>query len=133
MARKLGKSEAEILFNEHLKELEKKYKKYKYKFVKEYVFHPTRKWRFDFALVESRSHPLRLAIEIEGGTWSKSQSRHTSGTGFAEDCVKYNEAVLLRWDVLRFTTDMVLNGKAKETIDRWLTQQSETEDWLDGK
>ena len=33
--------------------------------VREYKFHPTRKWRFDFAHVATKT-----AIEIEGGTWS---------------------------------------------------------------
>lgn len=66
----------------------------------EVPFHPTRKWRFDFA-----HHTARVAIEIEGGTWSR--GAHNRGRGYAEDCEKYNAAVLLGWSVFRLTSDML--------------------------
>lgn len=66
----------------------------------EYRFHPSRKWRFDFAHPESR-----LAIELEGGTWGK--GRHTTGKGYAADCEKYNAAAMAGWRVIRFTGDML--------------------------
>jgi hypothetical protein len=78
---------------------------------REWIFHPTRKWRFDFAfpyLVPP------LAIEVEGGTWAR--GRHTRGKGFEQDCIKYNAAALLNWRVLRFTGDMVRDGRAIATI-----------------
>ncbi|MGL4930900.1 MAG: hypothetical protein ACRC4H_12435, partial [Plesiomonas sp.] len=53
--------------------------------VSEYVFHPTRKWRLDFAWPE-----YRLALEIHGGVYSG--GRHTRGAGFTEDREKMNEA-----------------------------------------
>lgn len=63
----------------------------------EYVFHPTRLWRFDFAW------PARkLAVEIEGGQWGG--GRHTTGSGLQSDCEKINAAQLLGWMVLRYTT-----------------------------
>jgi very-short-patch-repair endonuclease len=78
---------------------------------KEYQFHPTRKWRFDFAW------PLeKFAVEIEGGVWSG--GRHTRGKGFIEDCIKYNEAVMLGWRVIRVTTEMVKSGEAMAYIER---------------
>lgn len=67
---------------------------------REFVFHPSRKWRFDFAHLESRT-----AIEIEGGIWTA--SRHTTGRGFSNDCEKYNEAALRGWAVFRLTGDMI--------------------------
>ena len=67
-----------------------------YDYVKELKFHPSRKWRFDFA-IES----LRIAIEYEGIMSEK--SRHTTITGMSRDCEKYNTAQLLGWKVLRFT------------------------------
>ena len=67
-----------------------------YDYVKELKFHPSRKWRFDFA-IES----LRIAIEYEGIMSEK--SRHTTITGMSADCDKYNTAQLLGWKVLRFT------------------------------
>ena len=75
----------------------------------EYRFHPVRRWRFDLAFPHLTGGPL--AVEIEGGTWMR-KSRHTSGAGFAKDAEKYNEAALLGWRVLRFTTDMVQDGRA---------------------
>lgn len=55
-----------------------------------------RKFRFDFAC-----RKLMIAIEYEGIHSEK--SRHTTVTGFAEDCVKYRWAAILGWTVLRYT------------------------------
>ena len=77
----------------------------------EWRFHSSRRWRFDFAF----PHMIpRLAIEVEGGTWAK--SRHTTGRGFEKDLEKYNAAALLGWRVLRFTGDMVRDGRAIDVI-----------------
>ena len=62
----------------------------------EYKFHPTRKWRADIAIPS-----LNVLIEFEGIMATK--SRHTSVTGFTNDCEKYNAAQLLGWKVLRYT------------------------------
>lgn len=68
--------------------------------VRELVFNPPRKWRFDFAWPEKL-----IAVEIDGGTWSG--GRHSRGTGFARDCEKLNAAALNGWRVFRFTPDML--------------------------
>ena len=81
--------------------------------VAELYFHPTRKWRFDFAYIDRM-----IAVECEGGTWSK--GRHTTGQGFEDDCTKYNNAVLLGWRVFRFTGTMIKDGTAMEVIARAL-------------
>lgn len=78
---------------------------------REYHFHPTRKWRFDFAWPAEK-----VAVEVEGGVWSN--GRHTRGSGFIEDCIKYNEAVVLGWKVIRVTTEMVRSGVAIDYIKR---------------
>ena len=70
---------------------------------REYRFAPPRRWRFDFAWPDKK-----LAVEIEGGVWSK--GRHTRGKGFINDCDKYNAAVLLGWRVLRFTDKHLNDG-----------------------
>jgi very-short-patch-repair endonuclease len=70
-------------------------------------FHDTREWRFDLAAPYAM-----LAIEIEGGAFSRGKSRHTTGTGFVDDCDKYAFALLLGWRVLRVPTDWVWNGRA---------------------
>ena len=80
---------------------------------KEYKFHPTRKWRFDFAWPL-----LGLAVEVEGGVWIGGGGRHQRGKGFIEDCTKYNEAVILGWRVIRVTTEMVKSGEAIKYIKR---------------
>lgn len=76
---------------------------------REYKFHVKRKWRFDFAWPE-----LKIAAECEGGTWTR--GAHSRGQHYASDCEKYNEAALLGWRVLRFTTDMVKDGAALKTL-----------------
>lgn len=67
--------------------------------VREHQFHASRRWRFDFAWPDQQ-----VAVEIEGGTFSRRQGRHNSGIGHHRDCEKYNAAALLGWCVLRYTT-----------------------------
>ena len=76
---------------------------------REYRFHDTRKWRFDFAWPE-----LMVAAEVEGGTWSKGKSRHTTGAGFHGDLDKYNAAKSLKWTVFQFDSKHVESGQAAE-------------------
>lgn len=66
--------------------------------VKEYKFHPTRRWRFDYAIPEHK-----IALEVEGGVWTG--GRHTSPKGFLGDIEKYNTATLMGWRVFRTTPD----------------------------
>lgn len=70
---------------------------------REYMFHPTRKWRFDFYFPAHR-----IAVEIEGGYGGRHQRR----AGFEGDAYKYNAAARMGILVLRFTTSMVLRGDA---------------------
>jgi very-short-patch-repair endonuclease len=78
---------------------------------REYRFHPSRRWRFDFAWPAQK-----LAVEIEGGTFSG--GRHTRGSGFEADAEKYAEAVLAGWRVLRVSTAMVTDGRALRLVER---------------
>jgi len=61
---------------------------------KEFRFHPTRRWRADFAHLESKT-----LIEIEGGIYIN--GRHNRPAGFAADLEKYLEAALEGWRVIR--------------------------------
>lgn len=70
---------------------------------------PYRRWRFDLAWTH-----LRVAVEIDGGTWTK--GRHTRGAGFQSDCQKINAGNLAGWATYRFTGEMVKTGEAAETI-----------------
>ena len=82
---------------------------------REYRFHPTRRWRADFAFVSQR-----ILVEVEGGTKAVGRSRHTSAAGYENDCEKYSEAALMGFVVLRVTTDMVHDGRAIDLIRRAL-------------
>lgn len=73
--------------------------------VREHRFHPSRRWRMDFAYPTEK-----VAVEIEGGIWTG--GRHTRGNGFISDCEKYNAAQLAGWLVLRVAAEHVRNGTA---------------------
>lgn len=63
---------------------------------KEHKFAKERKFRFDYAWLDTK-----LAVEIEGGIWI--QGRHTRGSGYKKDMEKYNLATKYGWRILRFT------------------------------
>lgn len=87
----------------------------------EYRFDPARRWRFDFAWPD-----LLVAVEVEGGTWS--EGRHSRGAGFEADCIKYAEAAIRGWMVIRATTEMVDDGRAVTLVGRalWAASQRRT-------
>lgn len=72
---------------------------------REYMFHPLRKWRFDFCFPDKM-----VALEVEGGIYSR--GRHVTPAGFIEDCLKYDEAALLGWKVLRLPMTWIDTGQA---------------------
>lgn len=76
---------------------------------REYPFAPGRQWCFDFAFPHEK-----VAIEVEGGSWTA--GRHSRGSGFQADCVKYNRAALLGWRVFRFTTEMTKSLDTMEDV-----------------
>lgn len=77
--------------------------------VKEHLFHPTRKWSFDYAIVQ-----YKVAIEIDGAVWTI--GRHNRPTGYINDMEKLNTAASMGWLVLRFTTADRLNGETLRLI-----------------
>jgi very-short-patch-repair endonuclease len=85
----------------------------------EFRFHPPRRWRFDFAFPDHM-----VAIECEGGIWSG--GRHVRGAGFQADVVKYNQAAIDGWTLLRFTSDMIRNGEALKIIEKVLKDQTKS-------
>ena len=67
--------------------------------VREYRFHPERRWRFDFAFPTAR-----VAVEIEGNAWHvRGGGRHMQDS----DMEKYNEAAAAGWRILRFSPGML--------------------------
>jgi len=82
--------------------------------VREYKFHPVRRWRFDYAIP---SH--KVAIEVEGGVWT--QGRHTRPRGFIGDMEKYNTATALGWRILRVTPDTLTTGATLDLVRQTLS------------
>ena len=106
---------------------------------REYVFHPTRRWRFDFAIPSNL-----IAVEVEGGLTGaplhcqacgatvmirtkagksivvRQSGRHNVGAGYQSDLEKYQEAVLLGWRVVRVSTADVKSGRAIDLVKRLL-------------
>lgn len=79
----------------------------------EHRFAPPRRWRFDLAWPDRM-----LAVEVEGGVWVG--GRHTRPGGFEADAVKYAEAAVAGWRVLRVTPRMVDAGTALGYLQRLL-------------
>ena len=77
----------------------------------ELQFHPTRKWRFDYAW-----EGQKIAVEVHGGVYR--QGRHTRGEGFTNDREKMNEAALLGWTVIEVTPEHIKSGQ----LAKWLTK-----------
>ena len=80
-------------------------------YVTEHRFHPTRRWRFDYAWPE-----LMIAVEVHGGTYTN--GRHTRGGGFTVDREKMNEAAIYGWTVLEVTAAHVRSGQMRQWLDR---------------
>lgn len=94
----------------------------------EYKFHPSRKWKFDFAWPDHQ-----VAVELEGGVYGKNiycyncgvkqRARkkdgslgkaislgggHTRFHRFMSDKEKYNTAAMMGWMILRFVREDIL-------------------------
>ena len=67
---------------------------------REVQFHASRRWRADFAHIESRT-----LIEIEGGIWVN--GCHNRAAGFNADLEKYLAAGLAGWRVFRLGPDQI--------------------------
>jgi hypothetical protein len=75
----------------------------------EHKFHPSRKWRFDFAFVKER-----VAIECQGGIFSG--GRHVRGAALLKEHEKLNAAACLGWRVLFVTPDSLCMSETLEMV-----------------
>ena len=105
------KVKGEKVPNEFEAKLARELKTLKIKFEQEFYFHPDRKWRADFHLIDKK-----ILVEIEGGIWSG--GRHTRGKGYIGDMEKYNAATMMGFQVIRFSTDQVKSGLAIQQIEK---------------
>jgi len=108
---KRPKVKDEKVLNEFEAKLARELKALKINFEQEYQFHPKRKWRADFHLVGKK-----ILVEVEGGIWSG--GRHTRGKGYIGDMEKYNAAVMMGYQVIRFSTEQVKSGLAVQQIEK---------------
>jgi very-short-patch-repair endonuclease len=86
-------------------------------FEREFRFHPSRKWRADYA-IERPNQMLRgiytILVEIDGGAFVA--GRHSRGTGVEADCEKQSAAAILGYRVIRCTPRQVEDGRALSWI-----------------
>ena len=82
---------------------------------------PGRRFRWDFLI--GNADTSRLLVEVQGGTWARERSGHSSGSGIARDCEKHNLAVLQGWRTLMFTSDTIKNGEAARIIEEAYDRQ----------
>ncbi len=94
----------------------------KIELVKEFRFHPKRRWRFDYAFP-----PLKIAIEVEGGVWTK--GRHTRGSGFVKDMEKYNTAAVQGWTLIRVTPKNLIKKSTVELIQQSINNKQKIESY----
>lgn len=73
-------------------------------FKRNYRFHESRRWEWDFAWVERR-----LAVELQGGQWQR--GRHTrGGKAYQNELEKHRAAVMSDWWCLCYTTDDIMKN-----------------------
>ena len=73
-------------------------------FHREFKFHPTRRWRFDFVFVPRSIDKIAVEIQVFG--------RHQRFIGYQNDCERQAEALMLGWRVLQVTPAHVKSGQA---------------------
>lgn len=96
--------------------------------VAEYRFHPTRKWRWDYAWTTPVYGPYNLgpmtypnlALEVQGGLFVN--GRHSRGAALLKEHEKLNEAAVLGWRVLFTTPSRLCHPDTIDMIRRALAQ-----------
>jgi len=86
----------------------------------EYQFHPTRKFRLDYAWVDAK-----VGLEVDGGIWTG--GAHGRGTGITRDQEKTNLAAGLGWRILRCTPSKLMADETLDHINRalqWRTTEA---------
>ena len=83
--------------------------------VKEYRFHPGRKWRIDYYF---EANGRRVGLEAEGGIWQN--GRHTRGAGFKGDMEKYNAAGAMGVTIIRVVPGDLLKIETFELVKKTL-------------
>lgn len=77
----------------------------------EFYFSMDRQYRFDYAIPE-----YKIAIEQNGGIWSKGNSGHSSGKGIQRDMDKGALAASLGWTIISRSPDQMLTIETMDFI-----------------
>lgn len=85
--------------------------------VREYPFHPTRGWRFDYAWP---AHKVALEVDGAAGSWG----RHSRPGGMRADHEKLNTAAVMGWTVLRVLAGEETRLATVELIHRALAREA---------
>jgi hypothetical protein len=83
--------------------------------VAEWKFHPTRKWRWDWAWVDAK-----VALEQQGGLWSF--GRHSRPEGQLSDFEKFSEGAALGWRLILVQPKDLCSPRTLEWIRQCLAQ-----------
>lgn len=93
-------------------------------FEDEVLFHPTRRYRFDYAHRE-----LKIGVEYDGiigGTVGYGDHGHRTVNQMIRDAEKSNEAQVLGWIVLRVNAKTIADGTAQRQIEAALAARGVT-------
>lgn len=99
---------------------------------RELVFHPTRKWRFDYAWEDTAAMNLSItntsgerircaggvALECQGGIFI--QGRHSRGAALLKEWEKLNTAAEMNWRIIYCQPSELLTKKTADTIRKCL-------------
>ena len=69
---------------------------------RQYKFHPTRKYRADFAFPQ-----YKVLVEIQGGSYTR--GAHHTPKGYSQNCLRQIEATILGWRMIYFDTILMKN------------------------
>jgi very-short-patch-repair endonuclease len=93
----------------------------------EFPFHPTRKFRFDYALPE-----LKIAVEVDGGLFNaymgKHAGRHSGGMGQKTDMEKGNLACADGWLVFHFIPDEMFAFENRKLLEQAIALRKSKKD-----
>ncbi len=82
----------------------------------QYVFHPKRMWRFDFAWPD-----IRFALEVNGGIFVR--GGHSRGAGQEKDMEKIAEAAILGWTTIAVSSNQIKSGEALRWVEAIVQQR----------
>lgn len=105
-------------------------------FQREYRFHPTRRWRYDFYLEAEDKYadwpeppfgvnllppeepPKRkILVDVQGGLYMRgTRGKHARPAGYRNDAEKMHAAQQMGYQVIYVTADMVTDGTALKMI-----------------